>query len=103
MVSQCQVGPTAWAKPGVVGDLKEVAAKEGWDKTVPTALQKFSKFNGKWIAAPVNIHSTNWVWANKEVLAKAGVTAAVDKAKADIIAGTIKVHDYTADNTCPVQ
>ena len=22
---------------------------------------------------------------------------------ADIIAGTIKVHDYTADNTCPVQ
>jgi basic membrane protein A and related proteins len=29
--------------------------------------------------------------------------AAVEKAKADIIAGTIKVHDYTADNTCPVQ
>ena len=29
--------------------------------------------------------------------------AAAEKAKADIIAGTIKVHDYTADNTCPVQ
>jgi basic membrane protein A len=27
--------------------------------------------------------------------------AAVDKAKADIIAGTIKVHDYTSDNACP--
>ena len=29
--------------------------------------------------------------------------AAVEKARADIIAGTIKVHDYTEDNTCPVQ
>ncbi len=64
-----------WGKQGVVADLNELAAKEGWDKTVPTGLQKFSKFNNKWIAAPVNIHSTNWVWANKEVLAKAGVTA----------------------------
>jgi glucose/mannose transport system substrate-binding protein len=63
-----------WGKQGVLADLNALAAKENWDKTVPAALQKFSKHNGKWIAAPVNIHSTNWVWANKEVLAKAGVT-----------------------------
>jgi glucose/mannose transport system substrate-binding protein len=62
-----------WAKQGVLTDLNAVAAKEGWDKTVPQALQKFSKYNGKWVAAPVNVHSTNWVWANKEVLSKAGV------------------------------
>jgi glucose/mannose transport system substrate-binding protein len=65
---------TDWGKQGAVADLNAIAAKEGWDKTVPAALQKFSKYNGKWIAAPVNIHSTNWVWANKEVLTKAGVT-----------------------------
>ena len=64
-----------WAKQGVLADLNAVAAKEGWDKTVPTALQAFSKYDGKWIAAPVNVHSTNWVWANKSVLDKAGVTA----------------------------
>ncbi len=29
------------------------------------------------------------------------MTAAVEKAKADIIAGTIKVHNYNTDNTCP--
>lgn len=63
-----------WAKQGVLADLNELAAKEGWDKTVPKALQQFSKHNGKWIAAPVNVHSTNWVWASKEVLTKAGVT-----------------------------
>jgi glucose/mannose transport system substrate-binding protein len=63
-----------WAKQGVLSDLNDLASKEGWDKTVPLALQRFSKYNGKWVAAPVNVHSTNWVWANKEVLAKAGVT-----------------------------
>jgi glucose/mannose transport system substrate-binding protein len=62
-----------WAKQGVLTDLNAVATKEGWDKTVPLALQRFSKYDGKWVAAPVNVHSTNWVWANKEVLAKAGV------------------------------
>ena len=62
-----------WGKQGVLSDLNAIAAKEGWDKTIPQALQRFSKYNGKWVAAPVNVHSTNWVWANKEVLAKAGI------------------------------
>lgn len=62
-----------WAKQGVLSDLNAIATKEGWDKTIPQALQRFSKYNGKWVAAPVNVHSTNWVWANKEVLAKAGI------------------------------
>src|SRR5436190_16332966 len=39
-----------WGKQGVVADLNSVAAKEGWDKTVPPALQRFSKYDGKWIA-----------------------------------------------------
>jgi basic membrane protein A and related proteins len=40
---------------------------------------------------------------NNKPLVTAEMTAAVEKAKADIIAGTVKVHDYMADNTCPVQ
>jgi glucose/mannose transport system substrate-binding protein len=63
---------TDWAKQGAVGDLTEVATKEGWDKVVPAALQNFSKYDGKWIAAPVNVHSTNWVWINKKALDAAG-------------------------------
>nr|WP_244514821.1 ABC transporter substrate-binding protein [Ensifer sp. LCM 4579] len=61
-----------WAKEGALGNLDEVANKEGWDKVIPTALQKFSKYDGHWIAAPVNVHSTNWVWINKAALDKAG-------------------------------
>lgn len=62
-----------WAEQGVLGNLNEVAEAEGWDEVVPTALQEFSKYEGNWIAAPVNIHSTNWVWANKAVLDELGI------------------------------
>ena len=42
-------------------------------------------------------------WALDEhnaALVSADMKAAVDKARADIISGAIKVHDYMADNTC---
>jgi glucose/mannose transport system substrate-binding protein len=61
-----------WAGEGALGDLTDVATAEGWDAVVPAALQGFSKADGKWIAAPVNVHSTNWVWINKAALDAAG-------------------------------
>ncbi|AHG47001.1 sugar ABC transporter substrate-binding protein [Rhizobium leguminosarum bv. trifolii CB782] len=80
-----------YAQAGVMGDLTETAKKEGWDKSVPAALQKFSVYDGKWVAAPVNVHSVNWLWINKAVMDKIGGTqpksfddliALLDKAKA---------------------
>lgn len=38
---------------------------------------------------------------NNKSLITPEMQAAVDKARADIIAGTVKVHDYTTDNACP--
>ncbi|WP_181703785.1 ABC transporter substrate-binding protein [Chthonobacter albigriseus] len=82
---------TDWAEQGALADLNDLAAKEGWDKVVPEALQKFSKYDGKWVAAPVNVHSTNWVWANKKIFDELGIAeptswdeliAALDKIKA---------------------
>ncbi|RWL16487.1 MULTISPECIES: ABC transporter substrate-binding protein [Mesorhizobium] len=79
-----------YAAAGVMGDLTETAVKEGWDKSVPAALQKFSVYDGKWVAAPVNVHSVNWLWINKAVMDKIGGTepktfdefiALLDKAK----------------------
>ncbi|AUH65052.1 ABC transporter substrate-binding protein [Paracoccus zhejiangensis] len=63
-----------WAQQGeVLADLNEVAAAENWDAVIPAAIQKFSKPDGTWIAAPVNVHSTNWVWANKAMLDEMGI------------------------------
>jgi glucose/mannose transport system substrate-binding protein len=61
-----------WAAEGALGNLDDVATAEGWDAVVPAALQAFSKYDGHWIAAPVNVHSTNWVWINKAALDAAG-------------------------------
>jgi basic membrane protein A len=38
---------------------------------------------------------------NNKALITPEMQAAADKAKADIIAGTIKVHDYMSDDSCP--
>jgi basic membrane protein A len=40
---------------------------------------------------------------NNKALVTGDMTAKVDAAKADIISGKIKVHDYTEDNKCPVE
>jgi basic membrane protein A and related proteins len=40
---------------------------------------------------------------NNKALVTAEMAAAVDKAKADIIAGNKKVHDYSLDSKCPVE
>ena len=62
-----------WAEEGALADLNAVAAEEGWDDVVPEALQYFAKHDGKWISAPVNVHSTNWVWANKQIMDDLGI------------------------------
>ncbi len=64
-----------WASEGVLGNLNDVATAEGWDAVVPGALQAFSKHEGNWIASPVNVHSTNWVWINKAALDATGMAA----------------------------
>ncbi|WP_299770691.1 ABC transporter substrate-binding protein [uncultured Tateyamaria sp.] len=80
-----------WANQGALANLNDVAAAEGWDDVIPAALQQFAKVDGKWVSAPVNVHSTNWVWANKAVLDANGIavpttweefTAALDTLKA---------------------
>jgi len=38
---------------------------------------------------------------NNKALVDDAMKTAVEKAKADIIAGTVKVHDYMSDNACP--
>ncbi len=62
-----------WANQGSLANLNDVAAAEGWDDVIPAALQQFAKVDGAWVSAPVNVHSTNWVWANKAVLDANGI------------------------------
>lgn len=79
-------------KEGLLNNLDDVAAKGNWDKILPEKIKSQVKVNGHYYAVPVNLHNENWIWYNKAVLAKAGVTkdpanldeffAALDKVKA---------------------
>jgi glucose/mannose transport system substrate-binding protein len=80
-----------WAKEGSLADITPIATEGGWDAVVPEALQFFTVYDGKWISAPVNVHSTNWVWANKAILDELGI--AVPTTWDEMVAAMQKVKD----------
>lgn len=68
-------GIQEWAREGALNDVDDVAQAEGWDAVLPPALAGIMKHDGKYVAAPVNIHRVDWFWASPEALEKAGVSA----------------------------
>lgn len=95
-----------WNETGMTADLDELAASEGWEKVVAPELLPVMKPTGKWVAAPMNIHRINWLWASPKVMQAAGVTempktwaefnAACDKI---VASGKICISHSTADWT----
>jgi glucose/mannose transport system substrate-binding protein len=61
-----------WGEQGVLGSIADVAEAENWEEVLSPTLATIMKYKGVYVAAPVNIHRVNWVWANPEVLAKIG-------------------------------
>jgi glucose/mannose transport system substrate-binding protein len=62
-----------WAQEGVLANLDGVAQAEKWDSLLPQVVANVMKYKGSYVAAPVNVHRVNWVWASPEVLQKSGV------------------------------
>ncbi len=93
-----------WNATGGTADMDELATAEGWDAVVAPELLPVMKPEGKWVAAPMNIHRINWMWGNKAAMEAAGVTelpktwadfnAACEKA---IAAGKVCLAHFSAD------
>ncbi|MBI1773885.1 MAG: carbohydrate ABC transporter substrate-binding protein [Proteobacteria bacterium] len=75
----------------MLADLEAYAKEGNWRGIMPASFVEAATRNGKFYAVPVNIHGQNWLWYNKSVMEKAGVTpptnfddlfAALDKLKA---------------------
>lgn len=56
------------AAQGILQQLDEFAIAGEWDEVIPNDIQLLSKYQGHWIAAPINAHSTNWLWVNNRLL-----------------------------------
>ncbi|BCO25696.1 sugar-binding periplasmic protein [Rhodoferax lithotrophicus] len=65
-----------WASEGVLANLDATAKAEKWDNLLPKVVADVMKYKGNYVAAPVNVHRVNWMWANSAVLKKAGVATA---------------------------
>lgn len=61
-----------WAKEGVLANMDDVAKAEKWDELLPKSVSDIMKYQGHYIAAPVNVHRVNWLWTNPEAFKKAG-------------------------------
>ena len=61
-----------WAREGVLANMDAVAKAEKWDSVLPKVIADGLKYKGNYVAAPVNVHRVNWLWANPEAFKKAG-------------------------------
>jgi glucose/mannose transport system substrate-binding protein len=61
-----------WGDEGVLANLDGVAKKGGWDKLLPAVVADVMKYQGHYVAVPVNVHRVNWMWVNPTVFKKAG-------------------------------
>jgi len=63
-----------WYEAGVLANISSVAKAQGWADVLPASIAGHMKCEGKWCAAPVNVHRIDWIWANAAVLAKNGIS-----------------------------
>ncbi|MGH8693819.1 MAG: ABC transporter substrate-binding protein [Burkholderiales bacterium] len=61
-----------WGREGVLTNLDDVAKGANWDGLLPAVVSNVMKYQGHYVAVPVNVHRVNWMWVNPEVFKKAG-------------------------------
>lgn len=61
-----------WGDEGVLANLDDVARAGNWDKLLPKVVADIMKYQGHYVAVPVNVHRINWMWVNPKVFKKAG-------------------------------
>lgn len=61
-----------WGELGLLTDLNDVAEKAKWDDLLPKQVSTAMKYEGDYVAVPVNVHRVNWLWINPDVFEKAG-------------------------------
>jgi glucose/mannose transport system substrate-binding protein len=67
-----------WASTGLLSTdaLTDIAKQEKWDSVLSKKVSDTVKYEGNYVAVPVNIHRVNWLWINPEVFKKAGIAKA---------------------------
>ncbi|WP_414931339.1 ABC transporter substrate-binding protein [Vibrio europaeus] len=83
-----------WGGLGFLTSLDSTGQQEKWDEILPSVVTKVMKFDGEYVAVPVNVHRVNWIWANPEVLKKSGVELPTTLDEFFVAADKIKAAGY---------
>ncbi len=64
-------GIQEWAREGVLANLNSVAQAGDWDNLLPGVVSAVMKYEGNYVAVPVNVHRVNWMWVNPTIFEEA--------------------------------
>lgn len=85
-----------WAAEGVLANMDDVAKANRWDELLPKVVADVMKHKGSYIAAPVNVHRVNWLWASPAAFAKAGAKVPTNWDEFFVAAEALKKAGLTA-------
>ncbi len=60
-----------WGRAGRLANIDSLAKAQRWDALLPPIISSSMKFDGHYVAAPLNVHRVNWLWINAAALKKA--------------------------------
>jgi glucose/mannose transport system substrate-binding protein len=85
-----------WGNEGVLANIDAAAIPGKWDALLPKVVSNVMKFQGHYVAAPVNVHRVNWLWINPEVLKRSGATVPTNFAEFFVAADKMKKAGFIA-------
>lgn len=80
-----------WEKEGALRSLTDLYVKNGWEAAIAPAILPFVKAGDDYFAVPINMHRQNWLWVNKAIFDKYGISE--PKSWDDLIAAGKKLKE----------
>ncbi|WP_348696399.1 ABC transporter substrate-binding protein [Duganella fentianensis] len=59
-----------WAHRGGLSSIDDVARADHWNALLPHSVSETMQHNGRYVAAPLNVHRVNWLWIDAAALKK---------------------------------
>ncbi len=83
-----------WRQLGFLASLDNIAKQQNWDTLLPKVVSDAVKYQGDYVAAPVNIHRVNWLWGNPAIFKKVDVPIPTTLNEFFVAADAIKAAGY---------
>lgn len=62
-----------WATLGYLRDLTQLANEQNWASRLPQAVKAQVSHQDRIVAVPTNIHGSNWIWSNTDLIKNTGM------------------------------